>query len=88
MDSNDYRLLRNSIDSVGEVQENLGILIAFIVDIVENDELDIFGLTILCDTHKCLLEITQQVRENRQQLMEAARNKVKKNCDLELVDDE
>jgi hypothetical protein len=86
MDSNDYRLLRNTIDQVGEVQTHLGILIKFICEVVEKEELDIHGYSILTDTHGVLVEITEQVRDNRQLLMEVAKSKVKENCNLTLLE--
>jgi len=86
VDSNDYRLLRNSIDQVGEVQTQLGILIKFICEVVEEEELDINGYSVLTDTHGVLMEITEQVRDNRQLLMEVARDTVAINCNLSLLE--
>jgi len=88
MDSNDYRLLRNTIDVVGNVQTQLGILIKFICEVVEEEELDIHGYSILTDTHGVLVEVTEQVQDNRMVLMDVARPKVASNVNLTLLEDD
>lgn len=88
MDSNDYRKLRNSIDVVGNVLTQLGILIQFTCECVEEEQLDIFGYSILSDVHNILLDTAEQTRGNRHQLMEAARQQVVENVNLTVLEDD
>ena len=86
VDTNDYRRLRNTIDVVGNVQTQLAILIRFIREEVEEEELDVDGYSILTDTYGFLAEVIEQVEANRETLMEEASDQVEKNCNLILLE--